>query len=133
MAAVHACEGLRGFCYTQLTDTFLEKNGLLTPERQPKADPLLIARATRGPEIDREVDLKNNPLGYNRRWMKRLRRLGRAVIAEAAAVVSQAALANAAAAPEAGGMRDTLIHTPIDPTNDALTDALTGAGGTPIR
>ncbi|HLL18688.1 MAG TPA: glycoside hydrolase family 2 TIM barrel-domain containing protein, partial [Rubrivivax sp.] len=111
MAAVHACEGLRGFCYTQLTDTFLEKNGLLTPERQPKADPLLIARATRGPEIDREVDLKNNPLGYNRRWMKRLRRLGRAVIAEAAAVVSQAALGDPSA-PETGGMRDALIDAP---------------------
>jgi hypothetical protein len=105
----------------------------LTPDRQHKADPLLIARATRGPEIDREVDLKNNPLGYNRRWIKRLRRLGRAVIAEAAAVVLQAASADSSGASEAGDTRVTLIDTPIDPSNDALTDALTGARATSIR
>ncbi len=39
---------LAGFCYTQLTDTFQERNGLLSMDRSPKADPDAIARATRG-------------------------------------------------------------------------------------
>jgi hypothetical protein len=29
-------EGLAGYCYTQLTDTLQEQNGLLTEDRQPK-------------------------------------------------------------------------------------------------
>ena len=74
LAAVHACKGLAGFCYTQLTDTFLEKNGLLTPERQFKADPTVIARATRGKSL-RAADHERNPLGYNKRWIKRVRQL----------------------------------------------------------
>ena len=32
-----------GFCYTQLTDTAQERNGLLYADRRPKADPALIA------------------------------------------------------------------------------------------
>jgi hypothetical protein len=39
--------GLAGFCYTQLTDTFQEQNGLLTMDREPKADLEALARATR--------------------------------------------------------------------------------------
>jgi beta-galactosidase/beta-glucuronidase len=39
--------GLAGFCYTQLTDTFQEQNGLLTMERRPKAELELLSRATR--------------------------------------------------------------------------------------
>jgi hypothetical protein len=39
---------LAGWCYTQLTDTFQERNGLLAMDRTPKADPAAIARATRG-------------------------------------------------------------------------------------
>ncbi len=39
---------LAGFCYTQLTDTFQEQNGLLTMDRRPKADLVALARATRG-------------------------------------------------------------------------------------
>ena len=39
--------GLAGFCYTQLTDTFQEQNGLATMERMPKADAAALARATR--------------------------------------------------------------------------------------
>jgi hypothetical protein len=39
---------LAGFCYTQLTDTFQEQNGLLTMDRRPKADLDALARATRG-------------------------------------------------------------------------------------
>jgi beta-galactosidase/beta-glucuronidase len=34
--AVWACPGVSGFCYTQLTDTEQETNGLLTEHRQPK-------------------------------------------------------------------------------------------------
>jgi len=36
VAAVSEGSGLAGFCYTQLTDTAQEKNGLLTETRQPK-------------------------------------------------------------------------------------------------
>jgi len=36
MKAVHASEALAGFCYTQLTDTLQETNGLLHPDRTPK-------------------------------------------------------------------------------------------------
>ena len=36
LAAVHAGSGLAGFCYTQLTDTMQEANGLLDAERRPK-------------------------------------------------------------------------------------------------
>jgi hypothetical protein len=48
LTAVNNSEALAGFCYTQLTDTFQERNGLLTEHRQPKVDPQAIARATRG-------------------------------------------------------------------------------------
>jgi hypothetical protein len=48
LRALHACRGIAGFCYTQLTDTFQERNGLLTATRQPKADTPRIAVATRG-------------------------------------------------------------------------------------
>jgi beta-galactosidase/beta-glucuronidase len=36
LAAVHASPVLAGFCYTQLTDTLQEANGLLTADRTPK-------------------------------------------------------------------------------------------------
>jgi beta-galactosidase/beta-glucuronidase len=48
LAAVHRSEVLAGFCYTQLTDTFQEQNGLVTMDRRPKADLTAIAIATRG-------------------------------------------------------------------------------------
>jgi beta-galactosidase/beta-glucuronidase len=48
LRALHACRGIAGFCYTQLTDTFQERNGLATPARVPKADVTRIAGATRG-------------------------------------------------------------------------------------
>lgn len=49
LAVVHAADGLAGFCYTQLTDTAQERNGLLTEDRKPKADPDLIARIIGAP------------------------------------------------------------------------------------
>ncbi|MCV2395645.1 glycoside hydrolase family 2 [Actinotalea sp. M2MS4P-6] len=55
--AVVAVEGLAGFCYTQLTDTRQETNGLLTEDRVPKADPDAIAeiirRSVRAPAAPR--------------------------------------------------------------------------------
>jgi beta-galactosidase/beta-glucuronidase len=47
-AAVHASTGLAGACWTQLTDTYQEINGLLTADRVPKADPDLLRAATCG-------------------------------------------------------------------------------------
>ncbi|PYE56534.1 glycoside hydrolase family 2 protein [Deinococcus yavapaiensis] len=73
LAAVHGCNGLSGFCYTQLTDTFQEKNGLLYEDRTPKADMLAVAKATQGPRTAREmtIDPAMNPFGYSLRWRKR--------------------------------------------------------------
>ncbi len=52
-AAVHASSALVGACWTQLTDTYQEVNGLLTADRRPKADLAALAAATRGhPEPD---------------------------------------------------------------------------------
>ncbi|SFL89789.1 glycoside hydrolase family 2 protein [Geodermatophilus ruber] len=47
-AAVHASEALAGACWTQLTDTYQEVNGLLTTDRVPKCDPGELRRATLG-------------------------------------------------------------------------------------
>jgi hypothetical protein len=38
-----------GFCWTQLTDTGQERNGLLTADRVPKVEPALIAAVNRQP------------------------------------------------------------------------------------
>nr|WP_314546559.1 glycoside hydrolase family 2 TIM barrel-domain containing protein [uncultured Massilia sp.] len=70
MAAVHRCRPLSGFCYTQLTDTFLEKNGLLTEYRVPKAPVDALAAATRGPDAGRH-DWHLDPLGHTQRWLAR--------------------------------------------------------------
>jgi beta-galactosidase/beta-glucuronidase len=40
---------IAGFCYTQLTDTFQETNGLLTADRRPKADMAELRRINRRP------------------------------------------------------------------------------------
>jgi beta-galactosidase/beta-glucuronidase len=40
--------GLAGWCYTQLTDTYQEANGLLTADRRPKAPLAVLAAATTG-------------------------------------------------------------------------------------
>jgi hypothetical protein len=41
---MHSAYGnvLTGYCYTQLTDTFQEENGLLYADRSPKVDPAVI-------------------------------------------------------------------------------------------
>ena len=73
LAAIHACHGLSGFCYTQLTDTFQEKNGLLYADRTPKADIQKLARSTQGTRTAREmtVDPILNPFGNSARWLRR--------------------------------------------------------------
>ena len=57
LRALHACRGIAGFCYTQLTDTFQEQNGLLTADRRPKFDLARIAQATRGKRKDVAMDV----------------------------------------------------------------------------
>jgi hypothetical protein len=61
LRALHECRGIAGYCYTQLTDTFQEQNGLLTPERVPKADPRRIAAATRGKRKSAAMDVDPEP------------------------------------------------------------------------
>lgn len=46
--AIHRIELFAGFCYTQLTDTYQETNGLLKMDRTPKFSINAMARATRG-------------------------------------------------------------------------------------
>lgn len=46
-AAQH-CKHIAGWCMTQLTDVYIEVNGLLTMERKPKADPELLAKINKG-------------------------------------------------------------------------------------
>ncbi len=41
-SAILDCASIAGFCYTQLTDTEQESNGLLTADRTPKLDPARI-------------------------------------------------------------------------------------------
>lgn len=48
LRAVTRVELFAGFCYTQLTDTFQEANGLLTADRRPKFPIERIRRATLG-------------------------------------------------------------------------------------
>ncbi|MBB5234003.1 glycoside hydrolase family 2 TIM barrel-domain containing protein [Deinococcus budaensis] len=69
LEAIHECHGLSGFCYTQLTDTFQEKNGLLYEDRTPKADLFKLARSTRGKRSAREMtfDAQLNPYGNSSR------------------------------------------------------------------
>lgn len=47
--AILDCPTIAGFCYTQLTDTEQETNGLLTAERAPKLDPAAVQKITARP------------------------------------------------------------------------------------
>ena len=47
---------IAGFCYTQLTDTLQERNGLLTEAGEPKVDPALLRRITRRPAASVPAD-----------------------------------------------------------------------------
>ena len=58
LEAVRGLPALAGFCYTQLTDTYQEVNGLLYIDRTPKAPLELLAQATSGvrPELEEHPD-----------------------------------------------------------------------------
>ena len=82
MAAMFECrDGLAGFCYTQLTDTFQEKNGLLFMDRTPKAPLEALFSATRGERNARDADVDPNPdpFGYSKRWRERQQKARRPV------------------------------------------------------
>ena len=49
VGAILDCPTIVGFCYTQLTDTEQERNGLLAADRAPKVDPDAIRAITRRP------------------------------------------------------------------------------------
>lgn len=49
VGALLGSSALAGFCYTQLTDTQKERNGLLTVSRQPKIEPAKIRAVTMRP------------------------------------------------------------------------------------
>ena len=51
LTAVWRCKGLAGFCYTQLTDTFQEQNGLTRADRTPKLEVSRIARIVSRPPL----------------------------------------------------------------------------------
>lgn len=57
LETVRKLPALAGFCYTQLTDTYQEVNGLLYADRTPKAPLDAIAQATSGsmPDYDSQV------------------------------------------------------------------------------
>ncbi len=49
VGALLDCEGVAGFCYTQLTDTLQERNGLLTEDREPKLPMTAVRQILTGP------------------------------------------------------------------------------------
>lgn len=64
LEVIHASRGLAGFCYTQLTDTFQEKNGLLHADRTPKVPLEPLARVTRGRRRDQAMDVDPEPASW---------------------------------------------------------------------
>jgi hypothetical protein len=46
ISAIVDCPTIAGFCYTQLTDTGQETNGLVSARRVPKLDPVVVRRIT---------------------------------------------------------------------------------------
>ncbi len=60
MEAVRSLETFSGFCYTQLTDTYQEANGLLTMDREPKFPLDEMAKATRGDFMPMEPGVPAN-------------------------------------------------------------------------
>jgi hypothetical protein len=71
LGAIRSVPYLAGFCYTQLTDTYQEANGLLFADRTPKFPIESIALATRGPQTPRDHRLEWE---WRERLMKRQRR-----------------------------------------------------------
>lgn len=61
VAPIREGSGLAGYCYTQLTDTLQEKNGLLTETREPKCAPERIRAALLGAGTGDEASLTRDP------------------------------------------------------------------------
>jgi beta-galactosidase/beta-glucuronidase len=59
LASVNQIEIFSGFCYTQLTDTFQEVNGLLYADRTPKFDVQVMAAVVSGGTYVREERVAN--------------------------------------------------------------------------
>ncbi len=57
ITAILACPTIAGFCYTQLTDTGQETNGLLTAAREPKLDLAAVRAITRWPSASIPGDI----------------------------------------------------------------------------
>jgi hypothetical protein len=57
LETVRNLPALAGFCYTQFADTYQEGNGLLYPDRTPKADVEKIAEATAGATADPDLQI----------------------------------------------------------------------------
>lgn len=57
VSAILASPALAGFCYTQLTDTMQETNGLLTADRKPKLDPAVIRGINSGASMGVPADI----------------------------------------------------------------------------
>ncbi len=57
MRAILDCPTIAGFCYTQLTDTGQETNGLLRADRSPKVDTAAIRAITARPSKSMPGDL----------------------------------------------------------------------------
>jgi hypothetical protein len=55
LKVVRRLEALSGFCYTQLTDTYQEANGLLYADRRPKLPLEIIFHAIAGTELGAAV------------------------------------------------------------------------------
>jgi hypothetical protein len=69
-AAVRKIPLFAGFCYTQFTDTYQERNGLLYADRRPKFALSRMRTATRGPRKHRDVVIE-------REWRERVLRFQR--------------------------------------------------------
>jgi hypothetical protein len=65
LAVVGSLSMLAGFCYTQFSDTYQEKNGLLDADRTPKVPLEEIRAATRGPRTARQEEIA-------REWQERM-------------------------------------------------------------
>jgi hypothetical protein len=65
MAAVHSSPMLAGFCYTQFADTYQEANGLLFDDRTPKFPLDVMAPATGGQHLTRDLQ-------FQLEWRERL-------------------------------------------------------------
>lgn len=57
VAEIGEKSGLAGYCYTQLTDTVQEMNGLLTERREPKCPPAVIRAALLGEALLQENEV----------------------------------------------------------------------------